>query len=191
MEYIINVDGKYQHFCGPVPKTGIIVKDWNGCAGDPVEWYNDKGNRYTDEELVSNGIIKDNRGEYYDIEGNSRIVSSIFKDIGEGWRKDRPEVYEKYVEGEWKEVPELKALKEKIESYNSIEKDISVKMIYLQETDWYVVRKQETGEIIPEEITSGRSEAREMISELRESELYKNYDADSVEELWNSISEKY
>ncbi|HGZ6705703.1 TPA: hypothetical protein ACOLYM_004169 [Vibrio parahaemolyticus] len=31
---------------------------------------------------------------------------------------------------------------------------------YLRETDWYVIREQETGEAIPEEIKQNRAKAR-------------------------------
>lgn len=39
---------------------------------------------------------------------------------------------------------------------------------YLSETDWYVIRNQETGAIIPENVLQQRGEARERISALRE-----------------------
>lgn len=34
---------------------------------------------------------------------------------------------------------------------------------YLKETDWYIVRNQETGKETPEEITTKRTEARALI----------------------------
>jgi hypothetical protein len=34
---------------------------------------------------------------------------------------------------------------------------------YLKETDWYVIREQETGEPIPEEIKLNRAKAREAV----------------------------
>ena len=37
---------------------------------------------------------------------------------------------------------------------------------YLADTDWYVVRKTETGEAIPDDITTARQEARERIQDI-------------------------
>jgi len=37
---------------------------------------------------------------------------------------------------------------------------------YLADTDWYVVRKTETGEAIPEDITTARQEARNRIQDI-------------------------
>ena len=37
---------------------------------------------------------------------------------------------------------------------------------YLADTDWYVVRKTETGEAIPEDITTARQEARDRIQDI-------------------------
>lgn len=38
---------------------------------------------------------------------------------------------------------------------------------YLLDTDWYVVRKMDTGIAVPEEIEKKRQEARELISQIR------------------------
>ena len=38
---------------------------------------------------------------------------------------------------------------------------------YLRNTDWYAIRKADTGEAIPAEITTARQTAREQISTLR------------------------
>jgi len=37
---------------------------------------------------------------------------------------------------------------------------------YLADTDWYVVRKTETGEAIPDDITTARQEARDRIQDI-------------------------
>lgn len=190
-EYILNVDGKYQHFCGLAPKDGIEVKNWTGCAGDPVEWYDPKGNKYSEKELISKRIIEDFRGEYYDINGNIRVISSIFSKPEDGWRKDKPEVYEKYVNAVWKVVPELKGIYDRMESYNSILNQIDLNKEILSSTDWYITRHLETGDEIPEEVKAQRADARVKISELREDSLYKNYDSETEQELWNSESIKY
>jgi len=39
---------------------------------------------------------------------------------------------------------------------------------YLNSTDWYVVRKADTGEAVPSEITAKRTEARQTINDLEE-----------------------
>tara|TARA_R100001460_G_scaffold55594_2_gene94955 strand:- start:1991 stop:2326 length:336 start_codon:yes stop_codon:yes gene_type:complete len=39
---------------------------------------------------------------------------------------------------------------------------------YLNSTDWYVVRKADTGKAIPEDVTTKRIEARQTINDLEE-----------------------
>lgn len=43
------------------------------------------------------------------------------------------------------------------------EKEINEAKAYLISTDWYYVRKAETGEEVPEEVIAKRAEAREFI----------------------------
>lgn len=38
--------------------------------------------------------------------------------------------------------------------------------VYLAETDWYVVRQQETGETIPAKVSKARAEARAKVVEV-------------------------
>lgn len=60
--------------------------------------------------------------------------------------------------------------KEQIEAEENRKKDeetIASLQNYLDNTDWYVTRKQETGKEIPEEILTARREARDRISLLR------------------------
>lgn len=58
-----------------------------------------------------------------------------------------------------------------IETYsqNIINKEkLAILYAYLADTDWYAVRKADTGEDIPADITKARQEARDEISVLRE-----------------------
>lgn len=45
--------------------------------------------------------------------------------------------------------------------------DLEVKkagaLIYLKETDWYIVRFQETSKVVPQEVLDKRAEARQLI----------------------------
>ena len=49
----------------------------------------------------------------------------------------------------------------------SVEEQMLEYQLYLDDTDWYVVRYSETGVEIPEEIRQKRQEARNKINELR------------------------
>lgn len=51
---------------------------------------------------------------------------------------------------------------------NSKEVELEQLLKYLNDTDWYIVRKQETSVDIPEDILESRQAARVRISELRE-----------------------
>jgi hypothetical protein len=45
--------------------------------------------------------------------------------------------------------------------------EIATLNAYLSSTDWYAVRKTETGKAVPEDIALARQQARDRISELR------------------------
>ncbi len=49
----------------------------------------------------------------------------------------------------------------------SVAERIIQRQQYLDETDWYVIRQTETGELMPEEVSKERALAREEISALR------------------------
>lgn len=55
---------------------------------------------------------------------------------------------------------------EKIVTQEDIEKEIyrSEAVLYLKSTDWYVIRKFETGKEIPDDIVTKRNEARDVLS---------------------------
>ncbi|MFJ3372939.1 hypothetical protein [Pseudomonas sp. NPDC086251] len=48
------------------------------------------------------------------------------------------------------------------------EKAIAQAEAFLKSTDWYIIRQQETGEVIPAPVLSGRKDARDSISAGRE-----------------------
>ena len=50
------------------------------------------------------------------------------------------------------------------EAYNQREENVQ----YLRDTDWYTLRKIDTGEAIPEEVTAKRSECRIKVSEAQD-----------------------
>jgi hypothetical protein len=45
--------------------------------------------------------------------------------------------------------------------------EIATLTAYLSSTDWYAVRKAETGKAMPEDVTLARQQARDRISELK------------------------
>ena len=59
-----------------------------------------------------------------------------------------------------KAEPEFTKEELKIQKQNKINSDAKA---YLKSTDWYVIRKQETDQEIPEEILTKRQEARDSI----------------------------
>ena len=50
------------------------------------------------------------------------------------------------------------------EAYNQREENVQ----YLRDTDWYVLRKIDTGEVIPEEVITKRAECRIKTSEAQD-----------------------
>jgi hypothetical protein len=50
------------------------------------------------------------------------------------------------------------------EAYNQREENIS----YLRDTDWYVIRKSDTGDEIPVEVITKRAECRIKVSEAQD-----------------------
>lgn len=55
---------------------------------------------------------------------------------------------------------------EKVETNDDIEKENkrNEAILYLTNTDWYVIRKFETGKEIPDDVVTKRNEARDVLS---------------------------
>ena len=84
MEYITISDGKITgHYCGEtLPPGAIIVNDFNGCPGDPVEFYTHTWQRKSDIELIREGLIPIPLG--YKLDGDNLTEMSLLEKIQSG-----------------------------------------------------------------------------------------------------------
>lgn len=59
MEYLIIENGKIKaHRCSrSVPANAIVVENWRGSVGEPVDFYNKKWQRKSEFELMKEGLI--------------------------------------------------------------------------------------------------------------------------------------
>lgn len=93
MKYITH-DGKNitSHFVDRAKhQEAIEVEKFNGLVGDPIDWYNDKWERISDEELIKAGIRQDNRGIYYNIETKGKkVISKLDESLDNKWTKEEP-----------------------------------------------------------------------------------------------------
>lgn len=168
MQYIIkNVETrKIEHYCTnnkEIPDGAIAIDDdWNGTVGDHINWYNKKGNKYSDEKLIEKGLIEDNRGIYY-LENKTKIeIKSLNqKPPVNGTKKKYNHVTDKLVKGVWEKQPQEKEIYE-------LKEIIGTQLSYLYETDVFVIRKIETKKDLTKEMSKKREEARKIISKSRE-----------------------
>ena len=84
MEYITISDGKITgHYCGEtLPPGAKIVNDFNGCPGDPVEFYTHTWQRKSDIELIQEGLIPIPLG--YKLDGDKLTEMSLAEKIQSG-----------------------------------------------------------------------------------------------------------
>lgn len=84
MEYITISDGKITgHYCGEtLPPGAIIVNDFNGCPGEPVEFYTPSWQRKSDIELIREGLIPIPLG--YKLDGDKLTEMSLLEKIQSG-----------------------------------------------------------------------------------------------------------
>lgn len=154
MEYIINENGKVKHGCGlSLPNGAIEVANFKGCVGDPWEHYKN-GIKLSDEKLIEKGLIVDDRGIYYTDDKRKIIISSVDVEKKPEWTTSKwNHITDKLVGGKWIEQAEEKQKYEQ----NIINSEA---ISYLASTDWYAIRKNETGKKIPADIIAKRKEAR-------------------------------
>lgn len=101
-----------EHRCGiytSLPDGWIQVPDgWNGATGTSVNRYHEDWSLKTEEELIEEGIISDNRGDWYSTETREwKEVKFLDEPIPEGHTKLSPLGYESAIwdtdKEEWKE----------------------------------------------------------------------------------------
>lgn len=170
MQYIIKngKTGRIEHYCSKskkLPENGVEVENWNGIAGEPNEYYDEAGMRYSEAELVAKGIIKDCRGKWWDIQTKQEFeISSLNMEPKEGWTDKQPLFlpYEVFENGEWVDDPSTKKAYEDSVAIGQAKE-------YLLSTDYKVIRALESGvtldELYPGE-TAKREAAREVIRSL-------------------------
>jgi hypothetical protein len=75
----------------PGPEWTRAPNDWEGESGDNLAWYDTDLRRIPDEELISSGIRKDNRGVWYSTEdGKERPITKLDVEPGEGFTREKP-----------------------------------------------------------------------------------------------------
>lgn len=64
MEYLIIENGKIKaHRCSrSVPVSAIVVENWRGCVGEPVDFYNKNWQRKSEFELMKEGLVEVPKG---------------------------------------------------------------------------------------------------------------------------------
>lgn len=102
-------------------------------------------------------VSVDLRGTVYSTETGQAVEHSEFGALPEGLTiLPQPSPAHRWVDGDW--VLDA-AIVAKLEQ-ERINRDA---LEYLNQTDWYVIRRQETGEAIPEEVLSNRAAARKVV----------------------------
>lgn len=168
MEYIIKNKntGKVEHYCQKdeklIPKNAIKIKGkWCGISGEDSNFYDDNGERFSENELVEKGLLEDSRGTYYTRNKHQIEIKNINQKIPDNCIKEKwNHITDKLVDGKWIEQKEEK------EKYN-LSREISENESYLFSTDWYVLRELESGKVIPKNIKERREKARKRISDNR------------------------
>jgi len=96
-----------------------VPNDWRGNHGDKSEWLDKDMRRIPDQELVKQGIRKDNRGRVFSTKDrSSRIIHHLDEPLGEDETKEAPleneafQVFDK-VEKKWVIDEAKKELSEK------------------------------------------------------------------------------
>lgn len=111
------------------------------------------------EDYTDYLILNDNRGTYYNKETKEKVEINKPEDDISTLTKLVPKEFEVWENDKW--VLDIEE-KENFEQMNINSKSRQ----YLSETDWYVIRKQETGKEVPAEIVQFRQEARNKIVEI-------------------------
>lgn len=75
------------------------------------------------------------------------------------------EIHQRILDGEFGPIDPYQ--EEVIPPQRLLEAEMQGLLQYLLITDWYVIRNQETGEIVPSQILTDRANARVRISEIR------------------------
>lgn len=166
MEYLTKNQetGKIEHFCCKdeklIPKNAIKIEGkWDGVSGEGFNFYDDRGKRFTENELVEKGLLEDNRGVYYTSGKQEIEIKSINQKIPNNSTMGKwNHITDKLVDGKWIEQRlEMKKYDLSIE--------ISKNKSYLLSTDWYVLRELDSGKAIPKDIKEKREKARKEISD--------------------------
>jgi len=168
MEYIKIENGKVTgHFSSkemPKGKEYRKVIAFGGFVGCDFGMLNSDGSVKSEEELISLGFIKDNRGDYFNIENKSKItISQIGIDIPEKYTSIKPKQFDEWDGSKW-----IENTNKKLEYEKNI--NILEAKEYLNSTDYKVIKSIEQGKSIndlyPNEAKK-REEAREIIRNLK------------------------
>lgn len=169
MEYIKIVDGKVDgHFSARTIPEGSEYKEvtnFQGWVGCDAGMLNTDGSMKTEDELISLGLIEDNRGDYYHTETKGKItIKQTGVKIPEKYTSLVPSQFDDWDGSNWIENADKKAEYEK-------NKKIYEAQNYLNSTDYKVIKAMEAG-VTLEDLYPGepatREEKRQIIRDLTE-----------------------
>ena len=156
MEYIETKDGIVTgHYCGAaIPKSTegtsyVKVCNFTGYIGVSTDWLDSDGQLKSVETLVSDGIIEDNRGDYYQKSDKSKLtIVTLGESVPDGYTELEPGNYDY-----WDDESES-WVTDAAEKLNA-EKELGIKIAKstLADTDW-IVSKIAEKQILGEDISS-------------------------------------
>lgn len=180
MEYIeVKDEIIIAHYCAKNKPKGtqfISTINFTGNVGMNLNMIDiEKGGQFKPlEQLISEKLITDNRGKYYDInDKSSHEINELNVDPGEEWTSKQPktsytyEVFNKTL-GKW-EIDEV--LKNEVEVLEPMRIKLEIVKVELRSTDYKVIKACEYGktvdELYPNE-SKIRQDLRNEINVLRE-----------------------
>jgi hypothetical protein len=150
------------HASPPGDEWQEAPNDWNGNPGDDLAWFNDTMHRIPDNELVEEGIRKDNRGLWYSKAkpGETKHVYNLDEEGGEEWTREAPIENEPYQK--WDGVAGTWVIDETAREKAQIQKEIGEARGELSAGDYKVTKAAEKG-LTLEELYPGETAKRDAL----------------------------
>lgn len=167
MEYIEIKDNKViGHYSAQELPEGSqykTVENFTGYVGIDSRMLAESGEIRPQEELISDGLVEDNRGFYWNKETKLKIeIKNIDVEVPDGFADIEPNQFDEWIDNKWVE----NSVKKK-EHDDAVK--ISEAQAYLNATDYKVVKAIESGvalnDLYPGE-TELREEKRQIIRDL-------------------------
>lgn len=134
MEYITIEDGVITgHFDAvEVPGNGVEVSDFRGTVGMPTTLFNEDWSLKTAEELVTDGVLEDNRGTYFSkVDGSEFEITEIGAPLPDEYTDSPPVTfYDEWNEtsGAWETNEVIKAAAEKQQAIDATQNEVDAEL---------------------------------------------------------------